>query len=113
MAPHFSRAAIILLKPDYSESSIHRIKHTQTKDVGGVSEKTTVKVPQLSEDAGTYELLTFIREFQLARATMSWTTGPKLYEKFLMHLQGYHCQTWSDEAAGNVQRLLPRSMRQS
>jgi hypothetical protein len=56
------------------------------------------RLPQLAEDTGTYELLTFIREFQLARATMSWTTGPKLYKKFLMHLQGYHCQMWSDEA---------------
>jgi hypothetical protein len=68
--------------------------------------KTTVEVPQLSEEAGTYELLrTFIREFQLARATMSWTTGLKLYEKFLVHLQGSHCQAWVDEAAGQAQTV--------
>ncbi len=93
------------MKPDYEQSGIHRIKHTQSREVNGVSEKTTVEVPQLSENAGTYELLTFLREFELARATMSWTTGPKLYEKLLMHLQGYHRQTWSDEAAGNAQTV--------
>jgi hypothetical protein len=37
---------------------------------------------------------------------MSWTTGPKLYEKLLMHLQGYHRQTWTDEAAGNAQTVV-------
>jgi hypothetical protein len=105
MAPQYNRAAIIPLKPDYEQSAIHRIKHAQTREIAGVTEKTSVEVPQLSEQAGTYELLTFLREFELARATMSWTTGPKLYEKFIMHLQGYHRQTWTDEAAGKAQTV--------
>jgi hypothetical protein len=106
MAPSYSCAAIIPLKPDYEQSGIHRIKHTQSREANGVSEKTTVEVPQLSENAGTYKLLTFLREFELVRATMSWITGPKLYEKLLMHLQGYHRQTWTDEAAGNTQTVI-------
>ena len=85
MAQNYKRLAIIPLKPDYEQSALHRIKHTQTREVGGVTEKTTVEVPQLSEEAGTYELLTFLREFILARATMSWTTGPKLFEKLPTH----------------------------
>jgi hypothetical protein len=64
-----------------------------------------VEVPRLSEDAGTYELLTCLREFQRAQAIMSWTTGPRLYEKFEVHLQGFHRQTWSDEAVGLAQTI--------
>jgi hypothetical protein len=81
-------------------------RHLQQQDVGGVSEKRTVKVPRLSENAGTYELLTFIREFQQACSIMSWTTGPRLYKKFEVHLQGFHRQTWTDEAAGLAQTVV-------
>jgi hypothetical protein len=106
MARNINRSAVIPLKPDYEESSVHWIKHAQSRDVAGVSEKTTVKVPRLSEDSGTSVLLTFIREFQRTRAIMSWTTGPKLFEKFEMHLQGLHRQTWSNEAAGQAQTAV-------
>jgi hypothetical protein len=37
---------------------------------------------------------------------MSWTTGPRLYEKFEVHLQGFHRQTWTDEAAGLSQTVV-------
>jgi hypothetical protein len=69
------------LKSDYDESSIHWIKQ-----IGGVNEKTSVKVPGLSEDSGTYKLRTFIREFSRAHSVMSWMMGPRLFEKFEMHL---------------------------
>jgi hypothetical protein len=36
---------------------------------------------------------------------MSWTTGPRLYKKFEVHLQGFHRQTWSDEAVGQSQTV--------
>jgi hypothetical protein len=106
MAPNGKRAAIIPLKPDYEDSGIHRIKHSQQREIAGVLDKTTVEVPRLSEDAGTYELLTFIREFQRAQAILGWTTGPKLFDKFKMHLQGFHRQTWSDEAHGQAQTVI-------
>jgi hypothetical protein len=105
MVPQYNRAAIIPLKPDYEQSGIHRIKHSQTQEIAGISEKTSVEVIQLSEDAGSYELLTFLREFELARATMSWTTGLKLYRKFIMNLQGHHHQTWTNEATGQAQTV--------
>jgi hypothetical protein len=105
MVPQYNRAAIIPLKPDYEQSGIHRIKHSQTQEIAGISEKTSVEVIQLSEDAGSYELLTFLREFELARATMSWTTGLKLYKKFIMNLQGHHHQTWTNEATGQAQTV--------
>jgi hypothetical protein len=66
MAHNVKHTAVIPLKPDYEESSIHWIKHSQSRDVTGVSEKTTFEALRLSEDAGTYELLTFIRDFQCA-----------------------------------------------
>jgi hypothetical protein len=44
------------------ESSIHRIKHSQSREIGGVNEKTSVKVPRLSEDVGTDKLLNSIRD---------------------------------------------------
>ncbi len=66
MARSMKCAASIPLLPDYEVSEVHNIKHSQTRDVAGVSEKTSVEVPRLSENAGTYELLTFIREFARA-----------------------------------------------
>jgi hypothetical protein len=52
MACNFKHATVIPLKPDsYDKSSIHQIKHSQSRYVAKVSEKTAVKVPRLSEDA--------------------------------------------------------------
>jgi hypothetical protein len=36
---------------------------------------------------------------------MSWTTGPRLYEKFEVHLQGFYRQIWSNETAGKGQTV--------
>jgi hypothetical protein len=80
------QATIIPLKLDYGdESSIHWIKPSQLREIGGVNEKTPIEVPRLSEDSRTYELLNFIREFSRAYSIMSWMTGLRLSEKFKMH----------------------------
>jgi hypothetical protein len=46
----------------------------------------------LSSDAGTYELLTFLREFQRAKEILLWTTSPILFQKFKTLRQGFHHQ---------------------
>jgi hypothetical protein len=98
----FNRAsiAVIPLKPDYDASLIQRVKHSQSRllDDGVTTEKTTMEVPRLSITAGTYKLLVFLQEFKGASETLNWTTGPKLFEKFEILLQGFHQQTWSEIA---------------
>jgi hypothetical protein len=65
MTCNVKHTTIIPLKLAYDESSIYWIKHFQSREVTGVSEKTDVEVIWLSEeDTGIYELLTFIGKFQ-------------------------------------------------
>jgi hypothetical protein len=40
----------------------------------------------------------FLRKFHHAKDTLHWTTGPILFQKFEILLQGFHRQAWSDEA---------------
>jgi hypothetical protein len=94
---NMERKLIIPLTPDYDESSIHRMKQSESREINGVKEKTTIEIPRLSSDAGTYELLTFIGEFNRAREIFNWTTGPKLFHQFGILLEGFHRQTWSEE----------------
>jgi hypothetical protein len=92
------KVAVIPLKPDYDEAQVRRMKKSESRETNGIIEKITIEIPILSIDAGTYEFLTFIREFTRASEILGWTTGPKLCEHFETLLQGYHRQTWSEEA---------------
>jgi hypothetical protein len=57
-------------------------------------------------DAGTYKLLTFLREFHRAEEILLWTTGPVLFQKLKKLFQGFHRQAWSIEAeAGGMKTV--------
>ena len=88
---------IIPLMPDYDELSIHRMKQSESWEINGVQEKTTIEIPRLSLDTGTYELLTFIREFNRAMEIFNWTMGPKRFHQFGILLERFHHQMWSEE----------------
>ena len=60
----------------------------------GVSEKTSVELPKLSEDCTHFELLKFIKEFNEGRQQLNWTTGEKLQTKFRELLTGTHRDNW-------------------
>jgi hypothetical protein len=92
------KAAPLPLIPDYDASAIRRIKESHQRETNGVLEKTSITLPVLSSDAGAYELLMFLREFRRAKDILHWTTGPILFQKFEILLQGFHRQAWSEEA---------------
>ena len=71
-------------------STIEYIRHQFREDDDIIEER----IPKLREDASPYEILHFLNTFQRARTTMSWTTGPKLYQKFQLHLSDYHLEVW-------------------
>ncbi len=66
----------------------------------GNEDTTEDKIPKLSKEASLHEILQFLNAFQRVRRTMDWTTGPKLVQKFPMHLTGYHLDIWEQVAAG-------------
>lgn len=94
---------VIPLKPDYDVSKLTRIKHTKSlADDDDETEKQTIYIPQLPEDATPYQMLDFFREFDDACDTMEWTTGPAKFLKIKPHLQGIHKEVWNEsvEAIG-------------
>lgn len=67
------------------------VKHYRRVTENNVEETFQEQVPRLSETAEPlFELLKFLAAFQHARDTLTWTTGPKLFQKFPMHLEGKH-----------------------
>ena len=86
------------LERDFIASSLTRTKHSITRTVNNESSKTTVQIPNLSIGASTMELLCFLREFNRASTIMRWSTGPALFEKFPMHLQGTDLDIWLSTA---------------
>ncbi len=93
-----ANVAIIPLMPDYDELSIHCIKQSKSREINGVTEKTTIEILQLSLHTGTYKLLIFIREFNWAKEILSWMMGPTLFQKFQILFEGFHHETWFKEA---------------
>ena len=77
---------IVPLKPDFDESKLQYIKHKISREENGVREETEQKVPSLPTTSTAYQKLMFFEAFTCARAVLGWTTGPKLYTKFPMHL---------------------------
>ncbi len=82
---------VIPLKPDFDLSKVTKIKHTkEVTDPNGGTEKTTIYIPQLPEDATPYQQLSFFSEFQDAIEIMEWTTGATKFSKIGQHFQGIH-----------------------
>ena len=58
------------------------------------------ELPKLPEDATSYQIINFIRLFRQAAKKLQWTTGPKLFKKFILHLEGDHMDTWLSNIEG-------------
>ena len=97
--------AIIPFKPDYEEDAVEYIKHRRSETNAGVTEEVTECVPLLLDDATLYLILKFFSTFAHARATLQWTTGAKLFQKFRIHLSEMHLQTWQIETNGMNQNV--------
>ena len=96
---------IIPLKPDFDESKLQFVKHKITRDENGVREETEQRVPTLPITATAYQKLMFFEAFSRARLIMGWTTGPKLYSKFVMHLSLVHLRTWTTTVGNHNQTV--------
>lgn len=84
-----------------SSKTIEFIKHQhRVRTEQGNEDTVEDRIPKLSEDALPFEILQFLSTFQRVRQTLNWTTGPKLFQKFPMHLSGYHLDVWESVATG-------------
>jgi hypothetical protein len=89
---------VLQLERDFDNSSLTRTKHSITRTVKDESSKTTVQIPNLSIGASRMELLGFLQEFNRASTIMRWSTGPVIFEKIPMHLQGTDLDIWLSTA---------------
>ena len=97
------RKAVPVIPFDYEldTTSLEYVKHQlKTRAADGTEDTIEDRIPKLREDAPPFEILHFLSTFQRVRRTMGWTTGPKLVQKFPMHLTGYHLDTWELHMAG-------------
>jgi hypothetical protein len=76
------------------------IKHRRSEVNNGVTEEIQEQVPKLTDSATPYHILRFFSSFTQVRRHMQWTTGPRLFQRFHMHLEGTHLTTWEDQING-------------
>ena len=96
---------VIPIKADYDESLVEYIKHRRSESNNNVTEEISERVPILPDDATAHRIVTFLAAFNQARRHMQWTTGPKLFQRFELHLQGTHLLTWQDQTFGANQTV--------
>ena len=107
MNPRTQRKRNVLpFKRDFDPKDLTKLKHSITRTVNDETDKTTLEVPKLRVDATQTEFLNFIIEFSDARTTMGWTTGPKLFSKFVVHLEGDDKTVWSELSLGINQTVV-------
>ena len=92
--------AVIPFKSDYDETALEYIKHRRSETVNNVTEEISEMLFKLTDDATPFLILRFFSTFKHVRQTMQWTTGPKLFQKFRVHLSDTHLSTWSALNAG-------------
>ena len=86
----YTKTNTIPLKPDFDESKVVYIKHKVSREENGIRDETEIRIPSIPQTATAYQKPMFFEAFNRARTTMSWTTGPKLHQKFPMHLSAVH-----------------------
>jgi hypothetical protein len=79
------------------DEDLEFIKHKRSEENNGVREEIEERVPKLSDEATPYQILRFFTSFNQVRRHMNWTTGPRLYQRFHVHLEGTHLVTWEDQ----------------
>ena len=93
------RKAMPVIPFDYEPDTttpVEYVKHQlKVRAPDGTEDTIEDRIQKLREDAPPFEILQFLSTFQRVRQTMGWTTGPKLFQKFPMHLFGYqHLDLW-------------------
>ena len=86
---------IIPFKADFDESEVEYVKHRRSEVHNGVTEEISERVPKLSDDATPYQILKFFTSFAHARDSLQWNTGPRLFQRFRLHLGETHLQQWT------------------
>jgi len=94
MSSKNKRLAIIPFEADFDESKASFITHKRSMTQEGVTETVEEKIMKLHEEASPFEILKFLHSFRKARTAMAWLTAPKLFQKFPLHLDGYHLEMW-------------------
>ena len=102
------KVKILPLEADYDESKLYFIKHSRkVTNADGSVDYTEMSIPRLEEEATATQIVDFLTEFTEARTTLRWTTGPKLFEKFRMHLRGDAKDIWQEAVDNNAPTETP------
>ena len=86
--------AAILPFDSEEETPTDYVKHQRTITEDDVRETGEERVPKLTDEATPLQVLHFLTAFDRARTNLQWNTGPKLFQKFPMHLSQDHLDTW-------------------
>lgn len=101
MSSNALRAPVIpfLREKGQDDDDVEYIKHSRvTTDKDNVRETTEERVPKLNDEATPRQILLFLAAFRRARQALQWTAGPKLFQKFRMHLGDDHLDVWDEIA---------------
>ena len=95
---------VIPLQPSEAEKSVHieYVKHLVTFNdpEEGTSETMTERIPKVNDETTIRQFLEFFTSFRHAHNTLNWVTGPKLFSKFRVHLEGIHLDVWNETIIG-------------
>jgi hypothetical protein len=82
------------------DEDVEYIKHRRSEDQNGVREEIQEQIPKLTDRSTPHQILRFFVTFDQVRKHMQWTTGPRLYQRFHMHLDGTHLIAWEEQVSG-------------
>jgi hypothetical protein len=88
------------MKPDYDKDNVEYIKHRRVEQQDGVTEEIQERVPILQDDSTAFQVLEFFAAFAQCRRHMVWIAGPRLFQRFALHLNGTHLINWQIQIDG-------------
>jgi len=108
MAPtkRHNKKPIIPLTKDTVDEKAEYIKHSRSTTADGVTETVEERIIKVGDSFTPRQLLDFLTVFAQARATLHWTTGPKLFQKFRSQLSGVPLEVWLDAIDGMNQTMV-------
>ena len=102
-----NRKPILPLVPpeDENKKHIECIKHARSETASGVTETIEERIPTIGDETTARELLNFFDNFRQTCRNLSWTTGPKFFQKFQAHLSGIQADNWDTIIQGQNQTV--------
>lgn len=85
---------VIPFEYDFVISELTYVSFSASTLIDNVSEKIKVNVPAITVEASKFLILHAIAKFFVAKKTLRWTTGPKLFQMFPQILHNDDDEDW-------------------